>query len=66
MTKGVNPPKSKLFGIVACPKTGVAELSHPLDQSSQARCYLQLSPLLVNVWQEQMPIHPLRLDVHIN
>jgi hypothetical protein len=32
---GVNPPKSKLFSVVACPKTGVAEFSHPLNQTTK-------------------------------
>jgi hypothetical protein len=42
----VNPPKSKFFSTVACPKTGVTEFSHPLNQSGQAWCHLQLSCLL--------------------
>jgi hypothetical protein len=33
MVKRANPSKSKLFGVVACPKTGIVEFSHPLDQS---------------------------------
>jgi hypothetical protein len=49
-----NPPKSKLFGAVACPKTGVMEFSHPLDKCSQARCHLQFSSLIVDMWQQQM------------
>jgi hypothetical protein len=40
VTERADPPKNKLFGVVACPKIGVTELSHPLDQSGQARCHL--------------------------
>jgi hypothetical protein len=32
---GVNPPKRKLFSVVACPKTSVAEFSHPLNQTAK-------------------------------
>jgi hypothetical protein len=66
MTKGANPPKSKLFSIVTHLKTGVAKLSHPLHQGSQARFHLRLSPLLVNERLKQMSIHPLRGNMHIN
>jgi hypothetical protein len=48
VAKRVNPPKSKLFDAVACPKTSVMELSHSLDQSGLARCHLQLSPLVID------------------
>jgi hypothetical protein len=61
-----NPPRSKFFGIVTCPKTGLVELSHPLDQCYQARCHFRLSPLVTNQWQEQMLVRPLREDMHVN
>jgi hypothetical protein len=62
----VDPPKNKFFSAVACPKTDVMELSHPLDQSGQARCHLWLPPLVVNERREQMSVHPLRVNVHMN
>jgi hypothetical protein len=62
----VVPLNNKFFGAVACLKTSVVELSYLLDQSSQARCFLWLSPLLGNKWQEQMFVHPLRINVDIN
>jgi hypothetical protein len=65
-SKGANPSKSKLFDAVACPKTSIAEFSHPLDQSGQERCHLWLSPLVIDKWWEQMSIHPLRGNMHIN
>jgi hypothetical protein len=52
--RGGNSPKRKLFSAVARPKTGVTEFSHPLNQSSQARCQLWLFSLLVNPRREQM------------
>jgi hypothetical protein len=66
MAKSANSPKSKLFGIVACLKTGLAEFSHPLDQCSQARCHFQVPPLIINVRWKQMLARPLVEDVHIN
>jgi hypothetical protein len=66
VTKKANPPKSKLFDVVACPKTGVTEFSHPLDQSGHAMCHLRLSPLVMDKRREQMFVRPLRGNVHIN
>jgi hypothetical protein len=66
VTERVNSLKSKLFGAVVCLKTGVAEFSHPLDQSGQARCHLRLSSLVVNEQRKQMSVCPLRGNVHIN
>jgi hypothetical protein len=66
MVEGEILPKSKLFNAVARPKTNVMEFNHPLNQSSQARCQFQIFSLLVNQRREQMPIHPLRGNVHIN
>jgi hypothetical protein len=63
MPDRVNPLESKLFSAVACPKTGVVEFNHPLDQCSQARCYFKFSSLVIN---EQMLVHPLGENVHIN
>jgi hypothetical protein len=54
MVKRVNPLESKFFGVVACLKTSVAEFSHPLDQSSQARCHLWFYPLLIDMWWQQI------------
>jgi hypothetical protein len=62
----VNPPKSKLFDAVACPKTGVVQFNHPLDQSGQARCHLLLSPLVIDKRWEQMSVRLLRGNKHIN
>jgi hypothetical protein len=44
-----NPPKSKLFGTVACLKTNLAEFSHPLNQCSQVWCYFRFPPLINNM-----------------
>jgi hypothetical protein len=46
--------------------TGIAEFSHPLDQSDQVWCHLWLSPFVVNEWQKKMYVRPLRGNVHIN
>jgi hypothetical protein len=62
----VNPLKIKLFDAVACPKTDVAEFSHPLGQSGQAQCHLLLSLLVIDKRREQMSINPLRGNIHIN
>jgi hypothetical protein len=62
----VNPPKSKLFDAVACPKTGVVQFNHPLDQSGQSRCHLLLSPLIIDKRWEQMSIRLLRGNKYIN
>jgi hypothetical protein len=59
-------PRAFMLQLVACLKIGVVELGHPFDQSNQARCHRWLSPLLVDQRWEQVPIRPLRLDVHIN
>jgi hypothetical protein len=66
MAKGANPPEGKFLGAVTCLETSVMEFSYLLDQSGQAWCHLWLSPLIIDEWWEQMPVHPLRLDVHIN
>jgi hypothetical protein len=66
VTKRKNPPKSKLFGIVACPKAGIAKFSHLFDQSGQTWCHLQLFLLVIYKWQKQMSVHPLRGNMHIN
>jgi hypothetical protein len=60
MANRVNLSKSKLFGAVTCLKISVVEFSHPLDQSSQARCHLRLSPLVINEQRKHMYVHPLR------
>jgi hypothetical protein len=65
VAKGANPPKSKLFGMVACPKTSITKFSHPFDQRDQARCHLRLSLLVINKRWEQMSIHPFRENMHI-
>jgi hypothetical protein len=62
----VNSSKNKFFGVVACPKTGDVEFSHPFDQGSQARRHLRLFPFVIDEWQKQMPVRPLRGNVHIN
>jgi hypothetical protein len=51
----------KFLDSMACPKTGVVEFSHPLDQSGQARCHLWLSLILID---EQTP--PTALDGSID
>jgi hypothetical protein len=66
VVEGANPPKSKVFRAVAHLKTGVTELNHPLDQSDQTWCHLRLSPFVVDEWREQMSVHPLRINMHIN
>jgi hypothetical protein len=66
MVERVNPPENKLFDAMACPKTGVAEFSHPLDQCSQAWCYFRFSPLVINEQRKQMLVCPLGENVHIN
>jgi hypothetical protein len=50
--KRMNPPKSKLFGSLAFSETDVAELSHPLDQRNQVRCYFRFSPLVIDKWRK--------------
>jgi hypothetical protein len=57
--KRMNPPKSKLFNAVACLEIGVMELSHPLGQRSQARCYFRFSLLIINKRWKQLLIRPL-------
>jgi hypothetical protein len=66
VAKRANPPKSKLFGVVACLKTDIVEFSHPLGQCSQARCSFRFSPLVINKRREQMHVLPLEESVHIN
>jgi hypothetical protein len=66
MAKGVNPPKGKFLGAVTRPKTNGTEFNYPLDQSGHARCHLRFPSLLINKWGVQLPIRPLRLDIHIN
>jgi hypothetical protein len=66
MAERENSPKSKLFGIVACLKTGLAESSHPIDQHGQAQCHFRFSSLIINPRWEQMFVQPLRGDMHIN
>jgi hypothetical protein len=66
VAKRVILSKSKLFSAVACPKTNVAEFSHPLDQCGQTRCYFRFSPLVINKLWKQMLVHPLGENVHIN
>jgi hypothetical protein len=61
-----NSSKSKFFDPVACPKTGVTKFSHPFDQSGQAWCHLQLSPLVINERRKQMSVCLLRGNTHIN
>jgi hypothetical protein len=41
----VNPSKSKFFSAVACLKTSLAELSHPLDQHCKTQCYFRFPRL---------------------
>jgi hypothetical protein len=62
----VNPSKSKFFGAVAYLKTGLVEFSHPLDQHCQLRCHFRFSLLIFNLQREQMLVHPMGEDVHIN
>jgi hypothetical protein len=62
----VNPPKSKLFGTVACPKTYIMEFNHPLDHCSQARCHLWFSLVIIDMWQQQILVQSLGGNVHIN
>jgi hypothetical protein len=66
MTKGVNPPMGKFIDAMTCPKIDVVEFSYLLDHSSQARCHLRLSPLIIDERWEQMPVHALRLNMHID
>jgi hypothetical protein len=66
MAERVNPPKSKFFGAVACPKTGLAEFSHLLGQRCQSWCYFRLPLLIINLQWKHMLICPLGEDVHIN
>jgi hypothetical protein len=62
-----NPLKSTFFSVVACLKTGLVELSHPLDQRCQARCYFSPLPaLIINLMRKHMLVLPLWEDVHIN
>jgi hypothetical protein len=51
---------------VTCLKTGVLEFSNPLDQSGHAWCHVLLSPLLINERGVQLPVRPLRPDMHID
>jgi hypothetical protein len=66
VSKRANLSKSKFFGIMACPKTGITEFRRPFDQGSQTRCHLRLSPLIIDEWRKQMSVHPLRGNVYIN
>jgi hypothetical protein len=65
MAKGADPSKGKFLDTVTHPKTGGKEFSYPLDQSGQAWCHLRFSPLLIDKWGVQLPVCPLRVDMHI-
>jgi hypothetical protein len=69
MANGANPPKGKFLDAVTRLKIGDAELSYPLDQSGQARCYLRFSLLFINKrggGGVQLHVRPLMLDMHLN
>jgi hypothetical protein len=66
MTKGVNLPTGDFLGAMTRPKTDVTEFSYPLDQSDQAWRHLWLSTLIIDEHWEEMHVHPLRLDMHID
>jgi hypothetical protein len=66
MAKGVNPPKSEFLGAVTCSKTGGVKFNYPLDQSDQARCHPRFLSLLSDKRGVQLPVHPLRLNMHID
>jgi hypothetical protein len=66
MAKRVNPLKSKFFGAVACPKTSLAEFSHPSNQRMQAWCRFMLFPLIIDMQWKEVLVHPLRSGVYIN
>jgi hypothetical protein len=63
---GVNPSEGKFLGAMTHLKTGVVEFSYLLDRSGQTWCHLWLSSLIIDERGEQMHVHPLRLDMHIN
>jgi hypothetical protein len=65
--KGVNPSKGKFLTAMTHPKTGGVEFSYPLDQSGQTWCHLRFSSLLIDKrGGVQLPVCPLRLNMHIN
>jgi hypothetical protein len=64
--KGVNLPKSEFLSVVTRPKTDGVELNYPLDQSGQAWCHLRFPSLLIDERGVQLPVRPLRLNMHIN
>jgi hypothetical protein len=66
MTEWANPSKSKLFDVVTCPKTTLAELSHLLDQRLQARCQFRFLLLIINQRWKEMLVRPLGFDVYVN
>jgi hypothetical protein len=66
LVERVNSLESKLFSVVACPKTGVMKFSHSLDQRSEAWCYFKFSPLVIKERRKQFLVHPWGKNMHIN
>jgi hypothetical protein len=66
MAKGANRSKSEFLGVVTRLKTVGVKFSYPLDQSGQTPCHLQFPSLLIDKWGVQLPVHPLRLNMHID
>jgi hypothetical protein len=62
----VDPPNGKFFGAVTCPKPGLTEFSHPLDQCLQARSKFRLLSLIINLQWKEMLVCPLRFIMYIN
>jgi hypothetical protein len=65
-SKGANLTMGKFLITMTRLEIGVMEFSYPPDQSGQVPCHLQLSPLIIEERWEQMPVQPLRLDMHID
>jgi hypothetical protein len=66
MDEGANSLKGEFLGAVESLKSGLAEFSHPLDKSSQARCHRRLAPFVFDERGKQKLVHPLQLNMHIH
>jgi hypothetical protein len=63
----MNPLKSKFFSAVACPKTGLVEFSHPINQRLlHAWCHFRLPLLIINMRRKEVLVRPLGSGVHAN
>jgi hypothetical protein len=62
----VNSLKDEFFSAVASLKPVLAEFSHLLDQSGQARYHRRLAPFVFDERGEQKLVHSLRFNMHIH